>query len=77
MPDGFGRFIVGIKATQEGEHRMDFEKRVEVQREETAGALQILLGYAGKLAERDLSISDCLQEQRCTESPRNPQGHGF
>lgn len=33
---------------------MDFEKRVEVQREETAGALQILLGYAGKLAERDL-----------------------
>lgn len=33
---------------------MDFEKRVEVQRDETAGALQILLGYAGKLAERDL-----------------------
>ena len=33
---------------------MDFEIRVEVQREETAGALQILLGYAGKLAERDL-----------------------
>lgn len=33
---------------------MDFEKRVEVQREESAGALQILLGYAGKLAERDL-----------------------
>ena len=33
-----------------------FRKRlgVEVQREETAGALQILLGYAGKLAERDL-----------------------
>lgn len=26
---------------------MDFEIRVEVQREETAGALQILLGYAG------------------------------
>lgn len=33
---------------------MDFEIRVEVQREETASALQILLGYAGKLAERDL-----------------------
>ena len=26
---------------------MDFEIRVEVQRDETAGALQILLGYAG------------------------------
>ena len=33
---------------------MDFEKRAEVQREETAGALQTLLGYADKLAERDL-----------------------
>lgn len=54
MPDGFGCFIVGIRSKTGRRTQNGFEIRVEVQREETAGALQILLGYAGKLAERDL-----------------------
>lgn len=27
MPNGFGRFIVGIKVTQEGEQKMDLKKK--------------------------------------------------
>lgn len=54
MPDGFGRFIVGIKLVQEGELQMDLEKQLAVQRKETSSALRILLGYAEKLAAKDL-----------------------
>ncbi|MDY2697964.1 MAG: hypothetical protein SOV61_00195 [Lachnospiraceae bacterium] len=54
MPDGFGRFIVGVKAAQEGERKMDLEKPLEIQRKETSSALRILLGYADKLAVKNL-----------------------
>ena len=54
MPDGFGRFILTIKATEEGEQKMDLEKRLEIQRNETVSALQILMGYAEKLVARNL-----------------------
>lgn len=54
MPDGFGRFIVGIKLAQEGEYQMDLEKQLEIQRKETSSALRILLGYVEKLAAKNL-----------------------
>ena len=53
MPDGFGRFIVGIKGNK-GEKKMDLEKQLEIQRKETSSALGIMLGYADKLAAKNL-----------------------
>ena len=53
MPDGFGRFIVGIKGNK-GEKKMDLEKQLEIQRKETSSALRIMLGYADKLAAKNL-----------------------
>ena len=47
MPDGFGRFIVGIK-DKAGEQKVDLKKQLEIQRKETSSALRILLGYAEK-----------------------------
>lgn len=42
------------KATEEGEQKMYLEKRLEIQRNETINALQILMGYAEKLVARNL-----------------------
>ena len=48
MPDGFGRFILTIKATEEGEQKMDLEKRLEIQRNEVMAECEMKIAVASE-----------------------------
>lgn len=53
MPDEFGRFIVGIKLAQENS-KWTWRSNWRYREKKTSSALRILLGYAEKLAAKNL-----------------------